>query len=77
MAGPTVDGWRIVSLWDSDADYERFCDESLVPALTGLGQVLTTIERSGETGREQSRNRAPGLLCEARHIAVAASEGLP
>jgi len=22
-------------------------------------------ERSGETGREQSQNRAPGLLCES------------
>ena len=44
MAGPTVDGWRIVSLWDSDADYERFRDERLVPELAGLGRVLTTIE---------------------------------
>ncbi|MBV9207172.1 MAG: hypothetical protein JO037_17635 [Actinobacteria bacterium] len=44
MAGPTVDGWRMVSLWDSDADYERFRDQRLVPALTGLGRVLTTIQ---------------------------------
>ena len=44
MAGPTVDGWRIVSLWDSDADYERFRDERLVPELAGLGRVLTMIE---------------------------------
>jgi hypothetical protein len=44
MAGPTVDGWRIVSLWDNDTDYERFRDERLVPALSGLGRVLTTIE---------------------------------
>ena len=44
MAGPTVDGRRIVSLWDSDADYERFRDERLVPALTAFGRVLTTIE---------------------------------
>ena len=44
MAGPTVDGWRIVSLWDSDTDYERFRDERLVPALSGFGRVLTTIE---------------------------------
>jgi hypothetical protein len=44
MAGPTVGGWRIVSLWDSDADYERFRDERLVPALTAFGRVLTAIE---------------------------------
>jgi hypothetical protein len=44
MAGPTVGGWRIVSLWDSDTDYERFRDERLVPALSAFGRVLTTIE---------------------------------
>ena len=44
MAGPTVDGWRIVSLWDSDTDYERFRDDRLVPTLRGLGRVLPTIE---------------------------------
>jgi hypothetical protein len=44
MAGPTVGGWRIVSLWDSDKDYERFGDERLVPALSGFSRVLATIE---------------------------------
>jgi hypothetical protein len=44
MAGPTVDGWRIVSLWDKDEDYERFRDDRLVPALTRFGRVLPTIE---------------------------------
>jgi len=44
MAGPTVGGWRIVGLWDSDADYERFRDERLVPALSGFGRVLPAIE---------------------------------
>jgi hypothetical protein len=44
LAGSTVDGWRIAGLWDSDADYERFRDERLVPALAGLGRVLPTIE---------------------------------
>lgn len=44
MAGPTVDGWRIVSLWDGDTDYERFRDKRLVPALSGFGRVLPTIE---------------------------------
>ena len=44
MAGPTVGGWRIVSLWDSDADFERFRDERLVPALSRFGRVLPEIE---------------------------------
>ena len=44
MAGPTAHGWRIVSLWDSEADFERFRNERLVPALTGVGRALPTIE---------------------------------
>ena len=38
-------GRRIVGLWDSDTDYERFRDDRLVPALRGLGRVLQVIEK--------------------------------
>jgi len=44
MAGPTADGWRIVSLWDSQADFERFRDERLVPALKDIGRSLPPLE---------------------------------
>ena len=44
MAGPTAEGWRIVSLWDSEADYERFRDERLVPALERAGRSLPPVE---------------------------------
>jgi hypothetical protein len=44
MAGPTAHGWRIVSLWDSEADFERFRNERLVPALTGVGRALPALE---------------------------------
>ena len=45
MAGPVAEGWRIVSLWDSEADWERFRDERLVPALKGVGRTVpSTIE---------------------------------
>jgi hypothetical protein len=44
MAGPTTHGWRIVSLWDSEADFERFRSERLVPALTSAGRALPTPE---------------------------------
>ena len=40
IAGPTADGWRIVSLWDSEADFERFRDDMLVPALASIGQTM-------------------------------------
>ena len=42
MAGPTADGWRIVSLWDSEADCERVRDERLVPALTDTGRATSS-----------------------------------
>ena len=41
MAGPTADGWRVVSLWDSEGDWERFRDERLTPALADIGQAET------------------------------------
>jgi hypothetical protein len=44
MAGPTAHGWRIVSLWDSEADFERYRDERLVPALTGADRALPPLE---------------------------------
>jgi hypothetical protein len=44
VAGPTAHGWRIASLWDSEADFERYRNERLVPALTGAGRALPTLE---------------------------------
>ena len=39
MAGPMDGGWRIVTLWDSEADWERFREERLTPALADVGSV--------------------------------------
>ena len=44
MAGPTAHGWRIVSLWDSEEDFERFRNERLVPALTNAGRALPQVQ---------------------------------
>ena len=44
MAGPMAGGWRIVTLWDSEADFERFRDERLVPALASTGRVVPAVE---------------------------------
>lgn len=44
MAGPTAGGWRIVSLWDSEEDWDRFRNERLAPALTGAGRALPPLE---------------------------------
>lgn len=44
VAGPTANGRRVVSLWDSEAEFERFRDDKLVPALKGAGRAVPTIE---------------------------------
>jgi hypothetical protein len=44
VAGPTADGWRMVSLWESQADFERFRDERLVPVLTDTGHAMQPPE---------------------------------
>jgi hypothetical protein len=45
MAGPLGGGRRIRGVWDSDADYERFRDDRLMPALRGLGRALQVLEK--------------------------------
>ena len=44
MAGPTAGGWRVVTLWDSEEDWERFRDERLAPAVAGIGEGLGIVE---------------------------------
>jgi hypothetical protein len=44
MAGPMAGGWRIVTLWDSQADFERFRDERLVPALASTGRAVPAVQ---------------------------------
>ena len=32
VAGPSESGWRVISVWDSREDFERFAEERLRPA---------------------------------------------
>jgi hypothetical protein len=43
-AGPTADGWRVVTLWDSQEQFERFRDETFLPAIKGTGRTVPSIE---------------------------------
>ena len=43
MAGPTEGGWRIVTLWDAEADWERFRDDMLAPALADIGHAVSAV----------------------------------
>jgi hypothetical protein len=36
-AGPTSTGWRVIDIWESEADVERFQREQLMPAAEHIG----------------------------------------
>ncbi len=37
VAGPAEGGWRVISVWDSREDFERFAQEHLQPAWAEVG----------------------------------------
>lgn len=40
FAGETGDGFMVVAVWESKAEWEKFRDETLVPTLTSTDGVL-------------------------------------
>ena len=46
VAGPSDAGWRVVSIWDSEAARDRFFAERLAPAYAQAGLTLDAIERT-------------------------------
>ena len=43
IAGPTDDGWRVVDVWDSQEDFDRFFKEKLGAALEAEGMPAPNI----------------------------------
>ena len=39
-AGPTADGFVVVAIWDSQKSFERFRDETLLPAFANVENAL-------------------------------------
>jgi hypothetical protein len=37
IAGPYEKGWRVITVWDSEDEFQRFRDETLVPAIRESG----------------------------------------
>jgi hypothetical protein len=37
IAGPIDKGWRVISVWDSEDQFQQFRDETLIPALREAG----------------------------------------
>ena len=36
IAGPTETGWRVITVWDSDDQFQQFRDETLIPPSVSL-----------------------------------------
>jgi hypothetical protein len=37
IAGPTENGWRVITVWDSDEQFQQFRNETLIPAMREAG----------------------------------------
>jgi len=37
IAGPTDDGWRVITVWDTEERFQQFREETLIPALKDSG----------------------------------------
>jgi hypothetical protein len=46
LAGPANPGWRVISVWDSQAALERFFAERLSGAYDEAGLSLNTVKRT-------------------------------
>jgi hypothetical protein len=47
IAGPTDDGWRVITVWDSEDHFHQFRNEKLLPALrevAGEGAIAPDIK---------------------------------
>ena len=39
IAGPMDGGWRVITVWDSEEQFQEFRDGTLIPALQESGQA--------------------------------------
>ena len=39
IAGPIENGWRVITLWDSEEQFTRFRDETLMPIMQETGHA--------------------------------------
>ena len=47
IAGPTDTGWRVITVWDSDEQFQQFRNDKLIPAMQEVGtedRIAPSIE---------------------------------
>jgi hypothetical protein len=61
VSGPTGTGWRIIDVWESEADYQRFSIDRLNPALVvatrGQAPPSRPFESLAVTGADRLSRR--------------------
>ncbi len=45
IAGPIEGGWRVITVWDSEEQFQRFRDEQLAPAIAEAGEETSVSPR--------------------------------
>ena len=43
IAGPVENGWRVISVWESEEKFQSFRDETLIPALRESGNEARIV----------------------------------
>jgi hypothetical protein len=38
IAGPVGDGWRVITVWDSEEQFQQFRNEKLIPTMQEVGR---------------------------------------
>lgn len=38
IAGPTGNGWRVITVWESEDRFQQFREEELIPAMNEAGE---------------------------------------
>jgi hypothetical protein len=38
IAGPVENGWRVITVWDSEEQFQQFRDAQLIPAMQEAGE---------------------------------------
>jgi hypothetical protein len=45
IAGPIENGWRVITVWDSDERFQQFRNETLIPAMREVGDETRIAPR--------------------------------
>lgn len=69
-AGPTDGGWLIAAVWESEASFDKFVSDTLMPALQTMSGVVRLRLETAMAGNRLRDFGAHALRCCLRHCQV-------